>query len=547
MPSTQTYIELSPTRICVFRPGRSGGSAMLRLEPAQWDRIWNAGPQHFTDLVRPLILEAGCENTRATVFYQSPSLVCGLFSCPAQVRDVTSAARMALADIATMDLTINPWSVQPIARDRKGEPRRRHMAIAADTDQAVSRLTEALTAAGLSGIEAVPMESALIARTVDHALENSTGGRAIVSLHFGQSRSVIIAAHNQRLLLARQVDFGTDRLTEALSHTFNDLTDSESRHQTAEAVLFQHGLPAPGQTIEIGSMTLGAGDILPAIQPVLQRMLVEVRQSVRFGLSDLEATPIVFLSGTGASIPRLADAFASELQLDCIADERIDVQMNSDLSNAHDAVQSGLRIRLMPHEELAVGSVRSLRNALYAGSAAALVLGAGHTAMVMQQTQQLQPQVDALRSTVSADRGPSLDPATVTGEVRSVRATIGAIDRTLGPGTDIGALLHELCTLSADMAILTDIEITGGHATECRVRGYTRGESIESAPTVRLLIDRLRESPLIESVRLEGTQSSVLDDQQTQYFSATLKLRSVPYPIISSPATVASAPTETLQ
>lgn len=520
---------------------------MLRLEPAQWERIWNADPQQFVDLLKPLILESGSEGTKATVFYQSPSLVCGLFSCPAQVRDVTSAARMALTDIATMDLTINPWSVQPLARDRKGEPRRRHMAIAADTDQTVTRLTEAFVAAGLSGIEAVPMESALTARTVDHALDNSTGGRAIVSLHFGQSRSVIIAAHNQRLLLARQVDFGTDRLVEALSHSLNDLDDTAARTETAEAVIFQHGLPVPGQTIEVGSISLNAGDILPAIQPVLQRMLVEVRQSVRFGLSDLGETPLVFLSGTGASIPRLADAFATELQLDCIADQSGDVQQNNDLSNAHDAVQNGLRIRLLPREEIAAGSVRSLRNALYAGSAAALVLGAGHTAMVMQQTEQLRPQVDALRASVSTSQQPTLDPAAVAGEVRSVRATIGAIDRTLGAGTDVATLLQELCHLSAEAAILTDIEITGGHTTECRLRGYTKGESSEPGSTVRLLIDRLRESPLIESVRLEGTQTSVLDDRHTQYFSATLKLRPVPYPILSPSATIASAPTETIQ
>jgi hypothetical protein len=417
--------------------------------------------------------------------------------------------------------------------------------MASDTDESVSRLTDAFLNAGLAGIDAVPMETALTASTVDHALNASAKGRSIVSVHFGQTRSVIIAAHDQRLLLARPVDFGTDRLIEALSHSIAPGEAPSDGESIAQTLLFQHGLPTPGQTIDIGSHRLAAADILPAIQPVLQRMLVEIRQSVRFGLSDLSETPIVLLCGSGANIPRLSEAFSAELGFECIADQTVHSAQLSDLTHAEQAMRNGLRVRLIPRREAATGSVRSLRNALYAGSAAALVLGAGHTALVMQQEDQLRPQVDALRAQAQPASHESLDPAATANRVRAVRATIEAIDTTLGERADISTLLQELCVLTAETAILTDIEFSGSRDAECRLRGYTRAEANDPGSSVRLLIDDLRGSPLIESVRLEGTQTSVLDNHETQYFSATLKLRSVPHPITSPSATVASAPLET--
>lgn len=544
MAPTQTTIELSATRIAVQWPGRGAGSLLRPFKPGEWERIWSGDSDLLTQTVRSLLSDAGIEGGRATVFYQSPTMVCGLFSCPAQVRDVTSAARMALTDIATMDLTINPWCVQPLARDRNGEPRRRHVAMTADTDESVSRLTDAFLNAGLAGVDAVPMETALTAGTVDHALNASAKGRSIVSVHFGQTRSVIIAAHDQRLLLARPVDFGTDRLIEALSHSTHRMGESSPGEDLAQSLLFGHGLPTPGQTIEIGSQSLQAADILPAIQPVLQRMLVEIRQSVRFGLSDLSENPIVLICGSGANIPRLPEAFATELGFECIADQTVTSVELSDLIHAQEAMQNGLRVRLIPRRDAAAGSVRSLRNALYAGSAAALVFGAGHTAMVMQQAEQLRPQVDAIRAQTPPVSAGILEPVEAANRVRAVRATIEAIDTNVGERSDIASLLQELCVLTAETAILTDIEFSGGRDAECRLRGYTRAEADDPGSSVRLLIDNLRSSPLIETVRLEGTQTSVLDDHETQYFSAVLKLRSVPHPITRPSATVASVPVE---
>lgn len=518
--------------------------AMRRVSPAEWDRLWTETPDALSKMLTPLLTQANCTGTQATVFYQSPTLISSLFSCPAQVRDVTSAARMALADMASLDLSINPWSVQPLARDRRGEPRRRHIAIAADTEQCVSKLVRALCDAGLSGVQLVPMQAALTARTVDHALDASSDGRAIVSVHFGQTRSVIIAAHDQRVLLARQVDFGTDRLVQALANSLEAVRSSDTATVTAETLLHQHGLPTPGQVIELDGHSFGAAEILPAIQPVLQRILVEIRQSIRFGLADIEAEPLVFISGCGASIPRLAEAFTAELQSECVSDQTVDAEDNNDLSHAYDACRNGLRIRLQPREEVAAGSVRSLRNALYAGSAAALVLGAGQTAMMMEQTESLRPQVDALEAQAAPVSAPSFDPRESASRVRAVRSTIEAIDTTVGSGVDLSALLQELCLIASESAILTDIEFSGGRSAQCRVRGYASLGADGSGSAVRQFIDRLRDSPMIESVRLEGTQTSILDDRETQYFTANLSLRSVPYPILNTPATIASVPTE---
>ncbi|MFU8828226.1 MAG: hypothetical protein ACNA8P_02225, partial [Phycisphaerales bacterium] len=314
MTSSQLLIEIAPARLSVARHTGKGLQpvAMHELTLEDWNQMWLAGSDALGTQLSSLIDEASCRGASATVYYHSPTVACGLFSCPQQVRDFSTAARLALTDLAGFDLAENAWALQPLLRDRSGEAKRRHIVLGADKEPVIKAISAAAAQAGLRSPRIVPMEAALLAWSVDRSISNSAGSQPIVFVHFGQSRSLIVAACNRRLLLARQVDFGTDRLLEALAGTLAGAADKPNT-SLARSVLFEHGLPKYGETLTIADQQLRAADILPAIQPVLQRMLVEIRQSVRFGLTGTSSEqPLVFLSGSGASIQGLSSAFATE-------------------------------------------------------------------------------------------------------------------------------------------------------------------------------------------------------------------------------------------
>ena len=527
MGRSKLFIEVSSSRISVFRATRPAHTCLSqRLDPSAIERIWEGQPAEAAAALASMTAQFGGDATNPIVFYQSPTSASGLFSCPTQVRDVTSAARMSLSDMASFDVEDNPWSVQPIDRDRSGQSKRRHIAVCADTDEALRHLRDCCESANAIDATFVPIEAALLSRAVDTAIGLSIGDEPLISVFFGQSRSVIVAAHQQRLLLVRQVGFGTDRLTEALGAAIEDTapTDPEG---LAERLLFGSGLPKPGEDLELGGRTFSASDVLPAIQPALQRLVVEVRQSIRFGLSDEHRTPNILISGSGASIPRLDEAFGEELGCPCVADSPSPSYTNLDIAHAAHAWNHGLRVSLRENESSTTTARNSLRNALYAGSAAAVLIGAGAAALL--STKPLQPQSPSALDEAALANVVGADPAEASLRAAAVRATLRAVDHSTGSQTDMAAVLREICVLTADAAILTDIEITGdADAARCSLRGYIQGPSDSTPGQLRELIDRLHRSPLVASIRLESTQNSVLDDQTAQYFAAVLEFTSMP-------------------
>lgn len=540
MGRTGPFIEVSPTQLSILHAGRPGPRCLSqRLYPDQIERLWQGAPAEASTVLSGLHNELGAVSSRPIVFFQSPTGVCGLFSCPTQVRDTTSAARMSLAEMTPFDIESNAWSVQPIERDRTGSLKRRHILVSADTDESLRRLRGFCDGAGLTGATFVPLEAALLCRAVDTAIAHSTSNEPLICVFFGQSKSLIVAAHQQRLLLVRQVDFGTDRLVEALA-TAIESTNPENAHDVADRLIFGFGLPKPGDTFEVDGQPFSTSDILPAIQPALQRLVVEVRQSIRFGLSEINRSPNILITGSGASVPRLDQAFGSELECPCFSDNSRAPDSNFDLAHASEAWERGLRVSLREREFGASAVRHSLRNALYAGSAAAVLIGTGATVLLSGQPATepaIHPGIDVQSASLDL-----ADPELASRRAAAVRATVRAVSETTGSRPDMGSVLRELCILTADAAILTDIEISGDTDTSsCTLRGYIQGESAETAERLRRLVDDLRNSPLIDTVRLESTQTSVLDHQTALYFSAVLEFSSAPAPVLQQTPSLANA------
>ncbi|MFI4855835.1 MAG: hypothetical protein ACIAQF_12750 [Phycisphaerales bacterium JB065] len=537
MGSTPTYIEVSPSRLSVCTGTRRNRTITSQVISREDLNAWYEGQSDgIADRIGSMLADRKA-NGPATIFYQSPTLSCDLYSCPSTIKDAASAAHLALAERSSLDLELNPWCIQPWLIDRGGSPRRKHLLIAADSAQSVEQIRS--LAPGSSTVNLVPLEAPMIASAVDTALAQSKSDRPIVVVHFGQSRSVIAAAYKRQLLLVRLVDAGTDRLIKALASASN--LPQQEAIQLGEELLFTAGLPTHGQTVTVGNQEFTASDILPAIQPVLQRMLVEIRQSIRFGLSGLEFEPGILLQGSGASIHRLAEAFHRELELPCRADDSRSLTDCTDIAFAIEAMKSGLQLTLRPQDNSSRASLRSSRIALYSGAVAAAAIGAAYGSWIMDQTNAIEPQLTRLASAQSDPDANPKDTQSAT-SVAAVRQTIQSIDRFVGPETDVASAIREICLLTADEVILTDLDINGGHDNStCHLRGYLRNPGPDAAGQIRDLVDRLRESPLVESVRLDGTELATLDEKPTQYLSASITLTSTPPRILLTPDMIASA------
>ncbi len=543
MGSKSNYIEVSSSRLTVCSGSKSNQTISSRSISRDDLEEWYSGQSdRISSYVHALIAEGSLVGP-TTIFYQSPSLSCDLYSCPSTIKDAEAAAHLALGQRSNLDLDRNPWCIQTWSKDRTGSPRRKHLLIASDSARTIEKIRS--IAPESRQIALIPLEATLTTSAVDCALKHSASDRPMVVVHIGQSRSVIAAAHQHQLLLVRPVDVGTDRLIEALATTLG-LPGQESIG-VAEQVLFGSGLPAEGQTITIADRQFTAADILPAIQPVLQRLLVEIRQSIRFGLSGLDAEPGILIQGSGASINRLAAAFQRELEVPCVADTSRALHESTDIAFAIEAVNSGLRLTLRAQESSSRASIRTSQIALYAGAAAAIAIGAGYGLWTMDQIRSIEPRLSELASVYgSEEKNPSKD-ARSEASIAGVHRVIESIDTFVGRQTDVASAIREICLLTADDIALTVLDVSGGQERSvCQLRGYLRDPGPDAAAQIRTLIDRLRESPLVESVRLEGTEIATLDETQTVYFSASIILSSTERRILNDPSLIASVDPEAL-
>jgi hypothetical protein len=373
------YIELSWKRLTVAVG--SGSDVRFRSEPielpedpAGW--ISALGKLHSTlaELSRSVGVAPG-ERHRAAVLYTGPTQAVAIESLPvgSQGQAINAAKLSALESMSHATSNVRCEAIvlgrdarrishrlsaigdQPSADSRQPTadsrgPRRVHVAVAADRDEHLAAIEQLVTEAGMEFAWALPIDAPVMVRLVRQCLGDES---PMVRLYMGEFSSLCFVSAGGSLLFARRIAIGIESFVAALTRPIRvragdepvTLSEQESRH-----IVHTFGMPERDTVVHhvSGGPELRGVQIVPLLQPILQRIVVELRQSMRFSLAEDQLGPpcTVPLSclGPGSRLPRLAEVIAMELDVPRAEEENVQTSKRPNVQTSKAARAFGFQL-----------------------------------------------------------------------------------------------------------------------------------------------------------------------------------------------------------
>lgn len=529
----ETILGLSPTclRLAVVRGNEVTRLERVMLEPSQWETSWSKElrplDEHVVALARKLEIPRGA---RVSVLYHAPTTVCELVSVAASPLAATQAAQLSLRESLGGDHAEWLCACRVLHTDPPGSsdiPMTHVLAVAErrDTAEFVAAFAQR---AGFQVKRQVPAKGALVSTAAREIVENAAGGK-MTSILMSDQVTMISSARNGALIFSRCVDFGYSQLADAIIRgSISKNAENGISREAAYAMLFGVGIPKRGQLID-SNLGLKAESVLPVMQSVLQRYVVETRQTLRFMLAEGElARTSIHLSGPGAMIPGIAGVLTGQLDLPVerlnagpepesptvgTEDPRGDLAL---LESANDDF-----ITIEPPSTSVRRERSRLSMAMKAGVAVAACLVGGDAYMNLLAAAKLKALESDLspRVEVLAARHERIAEANRLASTASTAESL--VLGTIGDRPDWLASLNMLTRVAGDSIQLVDV--AGSYPPESDrqpvlilkgVATVLSGKAASDAQTDALaqFIDRLSKNPIVRSADLISTRADQSDD-----------------------------------
>ncbi|MEM1331465.1 MAG: PilN domain-containing protein [Planctomycetota bacterium] len=519
-------ILLEPTRLEVVTVDRGmpGRCARCRFsDPLDLASVYADGLKPLDADLSALIVELGVRGARAAVLYASPDVAAALVQVPVDESAAEAAVELEMAEQVSFSLLGNCFDQLQLGTDRDGNGEAVTTALAiADADEHVRTIEAWLSRNGLTPSTVTPA-------SVPGWLElwervgASTGDEPTAFAYFGSDRLLIVGGVDGKLVFSRAVPIGEDHLfAAALSECGDDAT-----LEAVAGAFHKDGIPGrePGT-----GLTAHAG-VLPAIQPVLQRFAVELRQTLRFGFGEPgRARATITLLGPAAQIPGFAQTLSGQLEVPVTA------AGDAASLNAGGLIPSGeasLMIELgstppvvRSSEMQACGLLKKIRTGLRIGTAAAAAIVA--LSFFGAKTELGASESARTAATARLDRLVVEDERWATAAARADQ--IAGVKRDLWEafGNDVhwhGVLAAISRATPADVRFTELRGETGGDGAFLRMRGIAETQSGASA--VSALAEALEASPLVDEVSIESTRRAVREGSEVIRFETRVTLHGV--------------------
>jgi hypothetical protein len=345
-------------------------------------------------------------------------------------------------------------------------------------------------------------------------VESVLPARAAAVLWLGPSGTVLAGGSGSMYTFARVLSAGYDMLVDAVHRAAAvtpglDLSASASR-------LMSEGIPSRGSMM---GADLPADRVLLHLQPVLQRLAIELKQSLRFGLPEGEANRVeLLLAGEGARIPGLASALSTMIETSARVYDPGTVLNAADLVLVPPSVK-----RSAARRQLAVAAVLGL-------AAAGTAVGAD-AAWSRGELERVRAEIDnnkALLVRAETDRAGHE-------RLRALTHELGRLDAL------IAGTLGTKPSWAASLAMLASLDLPGMQIHEITTGGHERGSTSDATLTIKGLIsvssenegsiskvlERLRSSALTAQVRPGSTRLVESEEGRALFFTATMKLETL--------------------
>ncbi len=544
-------IELTPAAIdgALLSNGRVARTAHVAIDNTDWRQAWEEGLSPLDTPLEELLQSLGAPGVDATVLYRSPTSFAEVLTVPVTGSAVGGAVNLALADHLGFCLQQNPSSIQPLGTTKQGETKSTHVLAIADAASASAALHGWLDRQGHRLVGACPSSALTLADAVDEASQQRSDEVA-ARLYFDRYCSLLTVSSGGSVRLVRRIEIGFEDFASAISNPIHQ-RDGDQGPITlapgkARALLCEHGIAGFDDTIDQG-LGLRGKDTLPLIQPALQRLGIEIKQSLRFELSQEERESIkLTCSGPFGGMPNITSAICEQTEITAsgvgaakpdpesaeapffgVSNRPVDL---AKLARNHnilgDSIASGLR-------------TEALRFGLRAGAVAAVV-AIGATAFFTNT--QIQKERESTRSLGAAME--TVDEIVAMNESillrgQSLSATHQRMHSTIGTSMRWSDVLSTLPGLIPDAVTVVDlegVEHTASAPAKIELAGIAKetGEQT-SQESLSSFIESLNGCPLVDSVVLGSTNRvGGTEEAEALRFGVVVHLVTTPRLVISS-------------
>lgn len=519
MSSTRVAIELLYDRMDVvaLEGGRAWASQRTPITLGRDAPAWVEAVRSSGQTLRAVVAQLGVGSAAAVVVYRSPTQSVDLASF--QLRSKAQASEAALLSVAeSVPYPVNTaiCAAEVVGCDRTEANRQTHVVVAAERDDVAGAVVQMVETAGLKFLAATPIDATIIAQLVRQVLRY--GGSLRGWLHIGECSSFLVVGEHGDVRFGRSIALGLETIVQSLTRPFrlsgqDDPVELDSG--TARRILHQHGIPGPNEIVH-EQLQLTRRHIMPLMQPVLQRYIIELRQSLRFALPQEERASIaITITGPGCGIPGLAELIGEELRLDVAAlpqyaayDYRIPAASGSELIEAVGDIRFLLRLNLQPRELAHRRRVGRLRRWLWTGVAAALALVGTDGISFQARLGDARMEAASLATATAGVEALQETQARLLAAIAAMDALEETIMAEVGARISLRAILQEFSRLTPGTVRLTSIRFQrndGGMIGE--VSGYA-GEADPATGQTELepFIKALKNSPLFDDVMLTSVQ-----------------------------------------
>jgi Tfp pilus assembly PilM family ATPase len=517
MSKRQVLVEITPDHVDVVRydGGKRGTAKRIDVSLPNEATDWVEALGQYSKVLRQAVESLGVEGAAATVLYRSPTQSVDLSSYKSSTKDACDAARLEVVQSLPYDEHQAVCSVTTAGRD-SGKGGACHIVAAAERDDVAEAVASFVDNASMEYVSAAPIDAATMARLVGVILRR--GGEDRGWLHVGEHTSFFLITQNKKLIFARQMGLGVVSITSSLTRPIKRRGGDSIELDMTAARKILHEFGIPGHDVEVDAEhELRGFHLTPLMQPVLQRMVVELRQSVRFGLTDEQRQRLtITLKGPGAAIPNLEKLLAAELGMP--------VEQDTDAA-AYDWATPGCRgtelaeavqdrrllgsLSLIPRTLTAERRATTLKRWLWIGAAVAMLASAGewfHRGSVLADTRR---QAQAVETQASEQDALVETNSKLSAVIKAFNELEYAIDQDVGRQVDYLSILHEVGRLAPKSVRVKVLRI---NQSDRRPRSQLVAFASDAEGTgradVSLFVGRLRESPLFAEVDMGAMQTT---------------------------------------
>ncbi len=321
--TNQLIINLSPGMLSValVHRGKIQQAEKVDLDTAQWAGYWDDGLIGLDQSFRQLMSRFPSSHpSKATVFYHSPSLIQKVYTFDLKESQASAAGIAQLRDSVGLN---RPVETCLLAQDESSDISTTTL-VYSEREEQLRSIYAWLNRCGICANSLVPTSVAAV-KVATEAAKGSDADTAI--FYLGDDISVFAFHNESGLKIVRSIEIGYRKLIEGYAQglwpsKLNHEIDSEDQEHTqldtsdiikAQSLLFEHGIPM--SVFEVEGVELRSA-VLPVLAPVLQRVCIEIKQTLRFGLgSDIEMPKHLMLCGPGAAIPHIGKAISQHLDM----------------------------------------------------------------------------------------------------------------------------------------------------------------------------------------------------------------------------------------